>query len=287
MRKYWLALVASLVAAMAGCSSTSGETDVGNGGSGTAGTFGGTSSGGSAQGGSSGGSACGACTGCCSGTTCLEAPSQTAASCGRNGSACGACSSGEICANGQCIVDTGECSPATCPAGCCSAGACILSSQMDWTACGGGGGAECSACSWGVACAGGSCTTEIDASAFFFIAVESVHVSGSWDIGTSVDPYVCFSDGTNTGCSTWIGNSPFATWEGGELLADASGDPVSFSGAAIRAGQLSFAVWDDDDITSDELIQEGGYSEGIDTKQARYNTGEIGNLNDLVWRLDP
>lgn len=241
-----------------------------------------------------GGSACGACTGCCDETgTCVPPASQSAIACGVNAGACIACNTGEICVAGQCQTASTGCSPSTCPTGCCVEGSCILPDFQNSAACGAGG-LACNVCTWGVLCAAGSCTTEIDSNAGFYIAVDEVQVKPSdpsgtaWDFpGGLADPFVCFSDGIVTGCTPIVQDNDDAVWTPAAYATDASGKPVLFSSAQIMNGSLQFSVYDSD-VAFNDLIQSGAYSSGIFFKQpAGYATTDFGSVILLKWRLLP
>lgn len=162
---------------------------------------------------------------------------------------------------------------------------------MSHLACGAGG-ETCGTCDWGVECTGGMCTTEIAAGQSFYIAVERVVVpekngDASWDpLGGLPDPFVCFSDGTTTGCTTTQSDTTTATWSGGYTLTNSSGEPVLFSSDALLAGELAVTVWDDDVDASDE-IQSLQYDQGIGVKQDEYVVTDVGKVVELVWRLVP
>ncbi|HEX4621914.1 MAG TPA: hypothetical protein VH208_10145, partial [Myxococcaceae bacterium] len=135
---------------------------------------------------------CGACAGCCSGKNCVTHTSLTicgsggaacapcnltlADSCGASGCACGtgpscqAARGSDRCASGSCVCGTGaacapglecdgggcQCTPASCPGGCCDrSGQCVMPS---FTACGVGG-VACVRCNSFLSdsCLGGSC----------------------------------------------------------------------------------------------------------------------------------
>ena len=239
-----------------------------------------------------GGSACGPCAGCCDSTgTCVAPQSQSAAQCGLNAATCIACNAGDVCVSGQCVTASG-CSPTGCPTGCCDEGACILPELQNFNACGGAG-LACGVCDWGVTCQAGTCTTEIDPNAQFYLVVDEVKVSekdesgNAWDpAGGLPDPFACFSDGIASGCTSALQDTTGAVWAPAAYVSDSSGKPLLFSGNQILSGALQFSVYDED-LASNDLIQSGGYVSGIAQKQATYEINAFGNVIHLRWHLAP
>ena len=93
------------------------------------------------------------------------------------------------------MVDSGVCSPASCPSGCCTETGCVQATDQDWSACGTGG-VTCTECAqYGVECRGGECTATLAMSAPFVIVVTTVVVQETdatgetWDLlGGLPDP---------------------------------------------------------------------------------------------------
>jgi hypothetical protein len=95
-------------------------------------------------------STCGS--GCCTGSVCQ--PGNTSAACGVTGLPCVVCEATESCSKGQCVITGAQCTPLTCPNGCCQDDQCQNGSARE--ACGKGGG-HCTACSSTQACTGQTC----------------------------------------------------------------------------------------------------------------------------------
>lgn len=167
----------------------------------------------------------------------------------------------------------------------------MLPESQCYLACGAGGG-TCNTCQHGVICrVAQECTDEIDVAAQFFIRVSSAEVNpnpegGTWDAGGELpDVYVCFSDGSASGCTTIVANTASPTWNADDGLLEDGGMPVTFSGAAIVAGSLTFQVYDSD-LIIDDLIANGVYSAGIFAKELLFNISDFGELMSLQWSLD-
>jgi hypothetical protein len=96
------------------------------------------------------------CTGCCVGNQCVAANATTPQRCGLNGQQCQACPAGQVCnqPTGTC-VPAPECSPASCPLGCCLGDICAFGQQN--TACGTGGDACVNCQNLGRVCEANSC----------------------------------------------------------------------------------------------------------------------------------
>ncbi len=100
----------------------------------------------------------GTCTGCCGppgGMFCATPSTQTNFGCGLNGAMCARCPMGQQCRNGTCMTPP-PCDATSCPMGCCFQGQC-LGGDFDF-ACGTAG-AMCMACSMGMTCRNGACST--------------------------------------------------------------------------------------------------------------------------------
>jgi hypothetical protein len=207
-------------------------------------------------------------------------------SCGRRGEECIDCGTGFACVNGICVVDSGVCSAASCPSGCCSGTACVQSDEQDWSACGTGGDA-CSQCTYGVRCSGGACTAELDPDSSFFVRIVSVTVTernagqDNWDVlGGLPDPFVCAGPDGNSGCTSSCGDTTTCALDASEgLIRDSSGGPILFSGADLTAG-LPIGVYDDD-VDASDLI--GAGSMAIHDLEESYTTGPFSQVVDLTF----
>jgi len=122
---------------------------------------------------------------------------ESKTSCGLKATSCAACDKGFACAQGHCVVDTGQCSSASCPSGCCFSNYCWQPSDQFYGACGKGG-ANCQTCTYGGSCSNGECSDTMDASAKFSIRVTAINVKehdpngNAWDsMGGLPDPFVC------------------------------------------------------------------------------------------------
>ena len=93
------------------------------------------------------------CSGCCQGSVCQTGNAGPA--CGASGLPCVVCQTTESCVKGQCVAAGAQCTPLTCPNGCCQDDQCQNGTA---TAACGKGGAHCTACSSTQACTSQSCT---------------------------------------------------------------------------------------------------------------------------------
>lgn len=294
--------VAALTLALAGwtsaaCGNSTGQTGTnGGGGFGAWGGASGTSSGGggavSGGAGGSGGSAssgCGACDGCCQGSTCVPLDAQSTSACGRAGEACSACDPGFACAVGNCVVDTGQCSPVSCPSGCCVGNTCFQPDAQMWAACGAGGEA-CGYCQTGAVCAAGACTDEPDDFTAFTVEITEIKVTESdtggsaWDaFGGLPDPYACFRDATGSigGCTSTCSDTTTCHPASG-VIGPASA-PSSFTGATLKSG-FTVSVWDED-VASNDLIGSESFVLQHLSASGFYTVSDFGGVVSVTFLL--
>jgi hypothetical protein len=82
--------------------------------------------------------------GCCSNNACVPYASQNDTTCGVGGATCAACPANNTCTQSSSGCQF-QCSPTSCPSGCCSNNACVPYASQNDTTCGVGG-ATCAAC---------------------------------------------------------------------------------------------------------------------------------------------
>jgi hypothetical protein len=239
------------------------------------------------------GSECGDCDGCCDGSTCIKTADQSDPSgkCGPRGSTCAPCAGGKICIQGTgvCGTSTGA-SCADCPNGCCKNGACLIDQNV---ACG----PQCMKCTYGVGCADGSCTTQLDSNAQFKIIVRSIQLTpkdptgGSWDGfgGGEADPQACFAYQSNgtflEGCTKYCSNSLMCNYSDSDgLIVDSNGSPVLFPATILMAGTMRVAGQDNDDpLPADDAGQ--AYFPATSVYKSSYSTGMFGNVVNITFEL--
>ena len=240
-----------------------------------------------------GGSACGNCDGCCDGATCIPFNSETNAKCGGRGQTCTACAGTKVCAagTGMCVDSTGACG--ACTNGCCQNNVCLLDQPA---ACG----AACTKCSYGVTCAAGACTTQIDQNAYFKVVVNSAKVlvntttcKDNWDFIGEPDPYVCVayqSGGTlYQGCNTsnYVDGNLSPTWTATTGLMTAGGTPFLVPATVITSGKMQIQFYDYDSCVNgcvDDLMAQGTFPAKT-TLDASYSTGMFGCAMNITFQL--
>ena len=227
---------------------------------------------------------CGDCDGCCDGSTCVRADEQTAKACGAKGSTCENCDTGYACALGHCVVDTGQCSPASCPSGCCNANQCWQPADQFWMACGKGG-AACGSCDYGATCSSGGCNSAMDPNAMFRIRVKSVRTTESmngetWDaLGGLPDPLVCMGIQGKSGCTASCEDTTDCAFIGiGGIIGGT--DPLYFSGSELQGLQVTVY---DEDVTEYETM--GSASFALTNVQSGYELAAFGGVKAIFVEL--
>jgi hypothetical protein len=218
----------------------------------------------------------------------LRLAEQTVGTCGRRGDECVDCGAGFACVNGMCVVDTGVCSAASCPSGCCAGTACIQAADQDWSACGAEG-APCQQCSYGVQCSAGACTSQLATDAYFYVRVQLVTVTernaggDNWDVfGGLPDPFVCAGPEGNSGCTSACSDTTACALSSTDgIIRDSSNNPIAFTGADLARG-LPLRVYDDD-VDAADLVGSGAMP--VSSLQPSYSTGPFSQVTELIFEV--
>jgi len=225
------------------------------------------------------GTGCGNCDGCCDGATCIPFNGETNAKCGGRGQACSACPGTKVCAagTGMCVDSSGACG--ACTNGCCQGNVCLQDQ-----------------CSYGVTCASGACTTQIDQNAYFKLIVKTAKVlvntttcKDNWDFVGEPNLYVQVS--YQSGGTLYQGDNQAnntatlsATWDNTTGLMTVGAAPFLIPASIITSGKLQISLYDDDYPDPDDLIAQGPLPAKT-TLAPSYSTGMFGCAMDITFQL--